>query len=86
MSWTYPLLDQIGLVKEELGRDCFAPSLFSNHFRHFADARHESEMWTAVRVLGREESQGLSERFREYEKVPLTGEPVGVTKAKSSVL
>lgn len=85
MAWKYPFLYRAGPGQEELVRECIEASLFTNYFLHFAGAWHESEMWTAVGVLDRAESREAFEGFREYEQVPLTGEPVGAIKPKTSV-
>ena len=82
MPWKYPFLYSSG-GQETLVRDCIEASLFSNYFLHFAGSWHESEMWTAVRVLDTEDSRDTFVGFSEYEQVPLTGEPVGAIKPRA---
>ena len=82
MPWKYPFLYRTGTDQEMLLRECIEASLFANYFLHFAGSWHESEMWKAVRVLETAEVRERFEGFREYERVPVTGLPVGAVKPK----
>lgn len=82
MAWKYPFLYGYGRTRKALIRECIEASLFSNYFLHFAGSWHESDMWTNVRVLETPEQQAIFEGFSEYERTPLTGEPVGTVRPK----
>lgn len=80
MAWKYPFLYDFGRNNKALIRECIEASLSTNYFLHFAGSWHESEMWKIGGVL---ESSGQKKKFEDYgayEKLTLTGEPVGLIK------
>jgi len=82
MAWKYPFLYEFGRENKVLIRECIEASLFTNYFLHFAGSWYESEMWKVGGVLEDLVKQETFEGFSEYEKLPVTGEPVGIIKPK----
>ena len=84
MAWKYPFLYGYSRKNRALIRECIEASLSTNYFLHFAGSWHESDMWTVGGVFEASGKRRQLEDFHEYEKLRLTGEPVGqVTKEKA---
>ena len=82
MAWKYPFLYQSGKNNNWLIKECIEASLFTNYFLHFAGA-WEGNMWQTNGILESDESKLILEGFKEYEQIPLTGEPKGIIKPKN---
>ena len=85
MAWKYPFLYDFGRENKALIRECIEASLFTNYFLHFAGSWHENEMWKVGGVLESLVKQENFQGFSEYEKLPVTGEPVGIIKPKDFI-
>ena len=80
MAWKYPFLYQKETWGSAAQLACIEAALYQNHFLHFAGSWHESAMWKSACPFADNESNGKAGAYKEYLKVPVTGNPVGFVK------
>jgi hypothetical protein len=81
MAWKYPFLYHCGRHDKPFIKECIEASLFTNYFLHFAGA-WEGDMWQIDGILDSDKSRNIFDKFSQYEKTPVTGNPKGVIKPK----
>jgi len=84
MAWKYPFLYDYGRNNSKLVNECIEASLFTNYFLHFAGSWHESEMWKIGGILESNKILNQFSEFSNYLKMPVTGNPKGQIKPKTS--
>jgi hypothetical protein len=82
MAWKYPFLYHYGRNNKQLIKECIEASLFTNYFLHFAGA-WEGEMWKIDGILDSDKSRNIFDKFSQYERTPVTGNPKGIIKPKT---
>jgi hypothetical protein len=80
MAWKYPFLYGEYRTNESLARSCIEACLYQNHFLHFAGHWHESQMWKLGDFFSNPEEIKLLNAYRDYLKVPVTGQPRGIIR------
>ena len=84
MAWKYPFLYDYGCNNSKLVKECIEASLFTNYFLHFAGTWYESDMWKIGGILESNKILNQFSEFSNYLKMPVTGNPKGQIKPKTS--
>ena len=80
MASKYNFLYHYGKNNSELIKECILSSIFSNYFIHFAGSWYESDMWKLGDIYDSDKSINDLEKYAEYIKRPVYGQPEGVVK------